>query len=103
MARVNCGGFADIDVVLSDRKIQKLLKLEGKNMIWNHMTNGEGGNTTLEMEDFIEIIKCLDNAADSLLITTRTTDSKYETEPGRLALKLVQQLGYDSINLSDND
>ena len=72
-------------------------------MIWNHITNGKGGNTILEIEDFIEIIKCLDNAADSLLITTRTTSSKYETEPGRLALKLVQELGYDSIDLSDND
>ena len=72
-------------------------------MIWNYITNRKGGNIILEIEDFIEIIKCLDNAADSLLMTTRTTSDKYETEPDRLALKLVQQLGYDSINLSDND
>lgn len=72
-------------------------------MIWNYTTNEEGSNVILKIEDFIEIIKGLDNAADSLLITTRTTESKYETEPGRLALKLVKQLGYDSIDLSDND
>ena len=71
-------------------------------MIWNYTTNEEGSNVVLEIEDFIEIIKCLDRAADSLLITTRTTESKYETEPGRLALKLVKQLGYDSIDLSGN-
>ena len=59
-------------------------------MIWNYTTNEEGSNVVLEIEDFIEIIKCLDRAADSLLITTRTTESKYETEPGRLALKLVK-------------
>ena len=70
-------------------------------MIWNFTTNQEGSDVNLEINDFIEIIKCLDRAADALLITTRTTDSKYETEPGRLALKLVQQLGYDSIDLSD--
>ena len=71
-------------------------------MIWNYTTNEEGSNVVLEIEDFIEIIKCLDRAADSLLITTRITESKYETEPGRLALKLVKQLGYDSIDLSGN-
>ncbi|MEG4210373.1 hypothetical protein [Microcoleus sp. S13_B4] len=72
-------------------------------MIWNYTTNQEGSNVVLEIDDFIDIIKCLDRAADTLLITTRTTQSKYETEPGRLALKLVQQLGYDSIDLSDKD
>lgn len=71
-------------------------------MIWTFTTNQEGSDVNLEINDFIEIIKCLDRAADALLITTRTTDSKYETEPGRLALKLVQQLGYDSIDLSDS-
>ncbi|MEG4445272.1 hypothetical protein QUB47_31340 [Microcoleus sp. AT9_B5] len=71
-------------------------------MIWTFTTNQEGSDVNLEINDFIEIIKCLDRAADALLITTRTTDSKYETEPGRLALKLVQQLGYDSIDLSDD-
>lgn len=71
-------------------------------MIWNFTTHQEGSNVNLEIKDFIEIIRCLDRAADALLITTRTTDSKYETEPGRLALKLVQQLGYNSINLSDD-
>ncbi|MEG5033288.1 hypothetical protein [Microcoleus sp. AT3-D2] len=71
-------------------------------MIWTFITNQEGSDVNLEINDFIEIIKCLDRAADALLITTRTTDSKYETEPGRLALKLVQQLGYDSIDLSDS-
>lgn len=70
-------------------------------MIWTFTTNQEGRDVNLEINDFIEIIKCLDRAADALLITTRTTDSKYDTEPGRLALKLVQQLGYDSIDLSD--
>ena len=71
-------------------------------MIWNFTTSQEGSDVNLEINDFIEVIKCLDSAADDLLITTRTTNSKYETEPGRLALKLVQQLGYDSICLSEN-
>ena len=70
-------------------------------MIWNFTTNQEGSNVVIGIEDFIDIIKCLDRAADALLITTRTTDSKYETEPGRLAIKLVKQLGYDSIDFSD--
>ena len=74
-------------------------------MIGTFTTNPEGyhNNILLDMDDFINIIKCLDQAADDLLITTRTTQSKYETEPGRLALFLVQQLGYDSIDLSNND
>ncbi|MEG4458460.1 hypothetical protein [Microcoleus sp. N9_A1] len=72
-------------------------------MIWNFTTNEKGSNVSLEINDFIHIIQCLDRAADALLITTRTTESKYETEPGKLALKLVKQLGYDSIDLSDND
>ncbi|MEG3935739.1 MULTISPECIES: hypothetical protein [unclassified Microcoleus] len=72
-------------------------------MIWNYTTNPEGCNVILDIDDFIDIIKCLDRAADALLITTRTTQSKYETEPGRLALNLVQQLGYDSIDLSADD
>lgn len=72
-------------------------------MIWTSKIHGENGNTIIGIEDFIEVIKCLDSAADTLLIVTRTTDTKYETEPGRLALKLVQQLGYDSIDLSDDD
>lgn len=71
-------------------------------MIWNFTTNEEGSNVVLDIDDFIDIIKCLDRAADALLITTRTTQSKYETEPGSLALRLVKQLGYDSIDLSDD-
>ena len=71
-------------------------------MIWAFTTNPEGNKVILDMDNFIDIIKCLDQAADDLLITTRTTQSKYETEPGRLALSLVQQLGYDSIDLSNN-
>jgi len=69
-------------------------------MIWNYTTNEEQMDVVVEKEDFIQIIKCLDNVANLLLITTRTTESKYDTEPGRLALKLVKQLGYDSIDLS---
>ncbi|MEG4392901.1 hypothetical protein QUB30_10780 [Microcoleus sp. BROC3] len=72
-------------------------------MLWNFTTNQKSSNVVLEINDFIEIIRCLDRAADALLITTRTTQSKYETEPGSLALRLVQQLGYDSIDLSDHD
>lgn len=74
-------------------------------MIGTFTTNPEGyhNNILLDMDDFIDIIQCLDRAADALLITTRTTQSKYETEPGKLALYLVQKLGYASIGLSNSD